>query len=380
MSNLTPEEYQRYSRHLLLPEVGLSGQRKLKEAAVLVVGSGGLGSPAALYLAASGIGRLGVVDFDRVDESNLQRQVLHDRYALGRKKVESARERLTALNPSAQVEAYDALLDAHNAAAIAEGYDVLLDGSDNFPTRYLLNDLAVLTGRPLVYGSVFRFEGQVSVFDARVGPCYRCLFPKPPTPGVAPACGEAGVLGALPGIIGSLQATEAIKLLLGIGQPLIGRLLMVDALDMSFRSVRLRKNPACPVCGEHPNIDHLEDTERFCGVTVRGETPGLAVPEVEPAEVARRLQQGEALRLLDVRDPVETQVSQIAGALHLPASQAPLRLEELDRQVEWIVFCRSGERSTRVVQVMRAAGLRAANLKGGINAWAEQVDPSLPRY
>ncbi len=380
MENLTQAELLRYSRHLILPEVGLEGQRKLKSASVLLVGSGGLGSPAALYLAAAGVGRIGVVDYDVVDESNLQRQVIHATQGVGTLKVESARRRMLDLNPYITVEVFNEVFTAENAMRIAEGYDILFDGTDNFPTRYLLNDLAALTGRPYVYGSIFRFEGQVSVFDARSGPCYRCLFPEPPPPGSVPTCAEGGVFGVLPGTVGTLQATEVIKLILGIGESLAGRLLIYDALEMTFQSVRLRKNPHCRLCGEKPEITSLVDYEQFCGVPARGGYHVQGIREIEPREVARRLQNGEALGLIDVRDPVELQVSRLPGAMILPTGQVQLRLGELDPGKEWVVFCRSGERSARVVKAMQDAGLKAANMKGGINAWAEQVDPAMLKY
>ncbi len=380
MADLSQEEILRYSRHIILPDVGLDGQRKLKQASVLLVGSGGLGSPAALYLAAAGVGHIGIVDYDVVEDSNLQRQVIHDTRVIGRRKVESARQKMVDLNPYVQVDALDVVLSSENAVEISDGFDLLIDGTDNFPTRYLLNDLAVLTRRPYVYGSIFRFEGQVSVFDARIGPCYRCLFPEPPPPGSVPSCAEGGVFGVLPGTVGTIQATEAIKLILGIGEALIGRLLLFDALDMSFQTVRLRKNPGCSICGEQPSIDHLVDYEQFCGVPTRGSYHVQGIDEIEPQEASLRIARGEPIKLLDVRDPVELQVSRLPGAKILPVGQVLLHLDELDRESKWVVFCRSGERSARVVKAMQAAGFQAVNLRGGINAWAEQVDPSLLRY
>ncbi len=380
MNELSQDEILRYSRHLILPDVGLEGQGKLKSSSVLLVGTGGLGSPAALYLAAAGVGHIGVVDYDLVEDSNLQRQVIHDATSLGEQKVDSARRRMLALNPYIQVDAINAVLTSENAMELADGYDLLIDGTDNFPTRYLLNDLAVFTRRPYVYGSIFRFEGQVSVFDARTGPCYRCLFPEPPPPGSVPTCAEGGVFGVLPGTVGTIQATEAIKLILGIGDPLTGRLLLYDALDMSFQTVRLKKNPGCKVCGDHPEIHELVDYEQFCGVPTRGNYQVEGIEEIEPTEAATRLRGGGAVSMLDVRDAVELQVSRLPGAVIMPAGQVPMHMDELDHEREWIVFCRSGQRSARVVKAMQAAGLHAVNLKGGINAWAEQIDPGLLRY
>jgi len=380
MNDLTQAELLRYSRHLILPEVGLEGQRKLKNAAVLLVGTGGLGSPLALYLAAAGIGRIGLVDYDVVDDSNLQRQVIHGTDRLGELKVESARRRMLELNPYIRVEAYNEVFSAENAREIAAGYDLLVDGTDNFPTRYLINDLAVLTGRPFVYGSIFRFEGQVSVFDARRGPCYRCLFPEPPPPGSVPSCAEGGVFGVLPGTVGTIQGTEVIKLILGIGEPLIGKLLLYDALEMTFQTVTLRKNPRCRVCGETPSVTELIDYEQFCGVPARGAHPVSEMAEIEPREAARRVAQGEAIGLLDVRDPVEQQISTLAGAVLIPVGQIQQRMDELDKAREWIVYCRSGVRSARAAAVLQAAGFRVLNLRGGINAWADQVDPGMRKY
>ena len=379
-SNLNQEEVLRYSRHLLIPEVGMEGQRKLKAASILLVGTGGLGSPLALYLAAAGVGRIGVVDYDVVDDSNLQRQVIHDTSRVGALKVDSARQRMLDLNPHIQVDAYNEVFSAENAERIAEGYDILIDGTDNFPTRYLINDLCVLTGRPYVYGSIFRFEGQVSVFDARVGPCYRCLFPEPPPPGLVPSCAEGGVFGVLPGTVGTLQGTEAIKLILGIGEPLIGRLLLYDALDMTFQTVQLRKNPRCKICGEHPQVTHLIDYEQFCGVPARG-SHVPPVPEITALELAERLRRGDPVRLLDVRDEVEGQISQLPGAQVIPVGELPMRLAELDPSAEWVLFCRTGVRSARAADVLIRAGYSSVrSLRGGINGWARDIDPSLLTY
>lgn len=380
---LTQAEIFRYSRHMLLPKVGLEGQQKLKNTSVLIVGVGGLGSSIALYLAAAGIGPIGLVDYDVVEESNLQRQVIHSSEWVGKPKVESARQRLLALNPYIEVRTNHTVLTAENARQIASEYDILVDGTDNFPTRYLLNDLGVLTGKPFVYGSVFRYEGQVSVFDSRRGPCYRCLFPEPPPPESAPGCSEAGVFSVLPGTIGAFQATEVIKLALSSGEPLIGRLLLYDALEMSFEIVHLRKNPNCKICGNHPDITHLINYEAFCSTPARGGAENLAGEgrDVYPLELAGRLRRGEGVELIDVRDPVEQQVSVIAGARSIPLEQILQRSSELDPDQEYVFFCRTGTRSARVVRLLSGAGFKhAKNLVGGINAWAEQVEPSLQRY
>lgn len=382
LPELSREEILRFSRHMMIPEVGLTGQRKLKAASVLIVGTGGLGSPAALYLAAAGIGRIGLVDYDVVEVSNLQRQVIHSNAGVGLPKVKSARARLLDLNPNIQVDVYDQVLSADNANQISAGYDLLVDGTDNFPTRYLLNDLAVLTGKAYIYGSIFRFEGQVSVFDARYGPCYRCLFPSPPPPGVIPSCSTAGVFGVLPGTIGILQATEALKLILGIGEPLIGKLLLYDALDSSWQTIRLRKNPACAVCGTNPQITQLINYEAYCGVPARDRPEDYITPyDLTPEEVSARIREGKPLQLIDVREGVELQVSQIAGALNIPLGELAQRLPELDKTKEYLVFCRTGVRSARALAILRDAGFEHSyNLRGGINAWARQVDHELVEY
>ena len=380
---LSREEILRYSRHLLIPEVGLEGQRKLKAASVLVIGTGGLGSPTALYLAAAGVGRIGLVDYDVVDDSNLQRQVIHSTSGIGMLKVESARRRLLDLNPGIQVEIYNEPFTSANAMQIAADYDILIDGTDNFPTRYLTNDLCVLLGKPNVYGSIFRFDGQVSVFDARHGPCYRCLFPEPPPPGLVPSCAEGGVLGVLPGTIGTLQATEALKLILGIGEPLIGRLLLYNALDMSFEFVKLKKNPNCKVCGPNPEVTELIDYEAFCGVPGHDHEEGTAGSglDINANELAQRIGQGNHLTLLDVREPHELQISSLQGAVNIPLGQLAGRLSELDSADEMVVFCKSGTRSARALELLYSAGFRKMkNLRGGINAWAREVDPNLPVY
>lgn len=382
-SSLTHEEVLRYSRHLLIPEVGLEGQRKLKASSVLVIGTGGLGSPAAMYLAAAGVGRLGLVDYDVVEYSNLQRQIIHGTSRLGAPKVGSARDRVLDINPSIQVEIYNEPFTSANALRIAEGYNLIIDGTDNFPTRYLVNDVCVKLGIPNVYGSIFRFDGQVSVFDGREGPCYRCLFPEPPPPGTVPSCAEGGVLGVLPGIIGSLQASEGLKLLLGIGEPLRGKLLLFNALDMQVDFVKLRKNPDCSVCSLPPEKIELIDYEAFCGVPAhdRNEVSMDSQYEISPNALAEQMQNGDKPRLLDVREPHELNISRIPGAELIPLGQLPAHLSELDTADDFVVFCRTGSRSGRAVQLMRSAGFRKVkNLKGGINAWVRQVDPSQPIY
>ncbi len=383
LPDLSHEEILRYSRHLLIPEVGLEGQQKLKAASVLVIGTGGLGSPVSLYLAAAGVGRIGLVDYDVVDYSNLQRQVIHGTASLGALKVESARKRMLDLNPDIQVDVYNEPFTSANAMRIAADYDVLVDGTDNFPTRYLTNDVCVLLGKPNVYGSIFRFDGQVSVFDARRGPCYRCLFPEPPPPGLVPSCAEGGVLGVLPGTVGTLQATEALKLILGIGEPLIGRLLLYNALDMSFEYVKLRKNPNCKVCGPEPEVTELIDYEAFCGVPGHDHEEGAVGGgwDITARDLAERMKTGEHFRLIDVREPHELQISRIEGAELFPLGQLAARLSELDSAEEMVVFCKGGTRSARALELLASAGFRKVkNLKGGINAWARDVDPSLPVY
>ena len=381
--DLSHSEILRYSRHLLIPEVGLEGQRKLKSASILVIGTGGLGSPVGLYLAAAGIGRIGLVDYDVVDFSNLQRQVIHGSSGLGVLKVESARKRMLDINPDIQVDVYNEPFTSENAMRIAQDYDILIDGTDNFPTRYLVNDVCVLLGKANVYGSIFRFDGQVSVFDAKQGPCYRCLFPEPPPPGLVPSCAEGGVLGVLPGTIGTLQATEALKLILGIGEPLIGRLMLYNALDMSFEFVKLRKNPNCKVCGPDPEVTELIDYEAFCGVPGHDHEEGTVGGgwDIEAPELAERLKNGNHIHLIDVREPHELEISNIEGAQLIPLGQLASRLSELDSAEEMVLFCKSGTRSARALELMVSAGFRKVkNLKGGINAWAREVDPSKPIY
>jgi adenylyltransferase/sulfurtransferase len=380
-TKLSNEEILRYSRHLIMPEVGLEGQLKLKQARVLLIGTGGLGAPLGLYLAAAGVGRLGLVDFDVVDFTNLQRQVTFSSRDVGRPKIEAARERLSALNPDIEIVAHETKLTSENAMEILRGYDFIADGTDNFPTRYLVNDACVLLGKPYVYGSIFRFEGQASVFATPEGPCYRCLFAEPPPPGLVPSCAEGGVLGVLPGIIGSIQAMEVIKLILGRGDTLAGRLLLFNALDMRFREVKLRKNPECPVCGPNRTITQLIDYYEFCGM--RGEeapAPSVRVPEIEPRELKARLDRGDDLYILDVREPHEYQICNLGGHL-IPLGELPRRAHELDSSREIVAHCRSGKRSAEAVDFLRKAGFRKIwNLKGGILAWSDQVDPSVPKY
>jgi adenylyltransferase/sulfurtransferase len=383
LPELTKDDLARYSRHLLLPEVGEEGQRKLKAARVLCVGTGGLGSPLTLYLAAAGVGTLGLVDFDVVDASNLQRQIIHSTADIGRKKLDSAEEKLKALNPDLNVIKHDLLLSSANALDILKDYDVIADGTDNFPTRYLVNDACVLLGKPNAYGSIFRFEGQASVFAAENGPCYRCLYPEPPPPGLVPSCAEGGVLGILPGLVGVIQATETIKLILGIGLPLIGRLLLVDALNMRFRELKLRKNPDCPVCGTHPTVTRLIDYDQFCGIApaAKEENPVKnGIPQIAVTDLKKRLDAGEDLFVLDVREPFEYQIANIGGTL-IPMGQVPQRLDEIDRNREIVVQCKSGGRSQRIAEFLKQAGYeKVANLAGGILAWSDQVDPSVPKY
>jgi Dinucleotide-utilizing enzymes involved in molybdopterin and thiamine biosynthesis family 2 len=383
LPELSRAEILRYSRHLLIPEVGLDGQRKLKSASVLVVGTGGLGSPVALYLAAAGVGHIGLVDYDVLEESNLQRQIIHGTSRVGTLKVESARARLLDLNPSIQVEVFNEPFTSANAMRIAEPFDFIVDGTDNFPTRYLINDLCVLSGKPDIYGAIYRFDGQASVFYAQQGPCYRCLFPEPPPPGMVPSCADAGVLGILPGTIGTIQATETIKLILGIGSSLVGRLLLYNALDMSFEYVKLKKNPACKVCGPHPEITGLIDYFEFCGV------PGLDHPEpataaewnISALQLAERLKRGDKIHLIDVREPHELAISHIDGAQNMPLGMLAAHLGELDSAQEIVLFCKSGTRSARALELLLSTGFRKVkNLQGGINSWALEVDQSLPLY
>ena len=382
LAELSSEELLRYSRHLLIPEVGLEGQQKLKRARVLLVGAGGLGSPLALYLTAAGVGRIGIVDHDLVDFTNLQRQILHDTPSVGTPKLESARRRLQSINPDVQVESFETRLDSSNALQILKGWDVIADGSDNFPTRYLVNDAAVLLGIPTVYGAIFRFEGQAAVFGAEGGPCYRCLFREPPPAELAPSCADAGVFGVLPGIVGTIQATETIKLILGSGEPLIGRILLIDALQMRFRELTIRRDPSCPVCGDEPTITELIDYEEFCGVHVARPAESDGVPEMDVVELKRWVEGGKGFQLIDVREPYEWQICNLEpqGARLLPLGTLPGRVGELDPAGPIVVYCRSGARSAQAVEHLRATGLDAINLRGGILAWADEIDESMPSY
>jgi len=377
--SLTNDEVLRYSRHLIMPEVGMEGQLKLKAAKVLCIGAGGLGSPLALYLGAAGVGTLGIVDFDVVDYTNLQRQIIHTTSDVGRKKLDSAEDKLKAINPFVNIVRYDTRLSSANALELFRQYDMIVDGTDNFPTRYLVNDACVLTGKPNVYGSIFRFEGQVSVFATEEGPCYRCLYPEPPPPGLVPSCAEGGVLGILPGLVGVMQATEAIKLILGQGQPLIGRLLLVDSLAMKFRELKLRKNPDCPACGKR-TLKELIDYNQFCGIRGEEKPVETQVPTISVEELKRRQDAGDDLFVLDVREPHEYQICNLNGYL-IPLNDLPKRVNELDSSREIIAHCRSGMRSAKAVEFLRQAGFsKVKNLTGGILAWAEKIDPKMPKY
>ena len=378
---LSKEEIQRYSRHLIMPEVGMEGQLKLARAKVLMIGAGGLGAPLGLYLAAAGVGRLGIVDFDVVDFTNLQRQITFSTSDVGRPKIQAAKERLAGLNPQIRIDTHETRLTSDNALDLFRDYDIVVDGTDNFPTRYLVNDACVLLGKPNVYGSIFRFEGQATVFNYPAGPCYRCLYPEPPPPGLVPSCAEGGVLGVLPGIVGAIQAMETIKLILGTGEPLAGRLLLFDALAMHFRELRLRKNPACPICGEHRTITKLIDYEEFCGI--RGEETAPVtngIPEITPRELKTRLDRGDDLFILDVREPHEYQICNLHGHL-IPLGELPRRVSELDSSREIVAHCRSGKRSADAIEFLKQAGFQKVwNLKGGILAWSDEVDPTVPKY
>jgi len=381
LPELSRDEVLRYSRHLILPEVGMDGQRRLKASAVLIVGAGGLGSPLALYLAAAGVGRIGLVDFDRVDETNLQRQILHGSSAVGRSKLESAKARLADLNPHVQVDTHETRLSRDNAFEILEPYEVVVDGTDNFPTRYLVNDACGLLRKPNVHGSIFRFEGQVSVFDVARGPCYRCLYPEPPPAGLVPSCAEGGVLGVLPGVIGVLQGIETLKLLLGLGEPLIGRLLLFEALSMTFRELKLRKDPACPLCGERPTVRELVDYEQFCGLTPAADAEAEAEAwEITARELAAARDKAGVV-LLDVREPHEHAIARIEGARLIPLGALPGRISELDSSQPIVIYCHHGVRSKMALDFMRRAGFaKIQHLRGGIDAWSTDVDPTVPRY
>jgi molybdopterin/thiamine biosynthesis adenylyltransferase/rhodanese-related sulfurtransferase len=378
---LSNDEIARYSRHLIMPEVALDGQKKLKAAKVLTVGTGGLGSPLALYLAAAGIGTIGIVDFDVVDESNLQRQIIHGTSDVGRPKVESARDKIKDINPNVEVRVHEEALTSENALEVFADYDVIVDGTDNFPTRYLVNDACVLLGKPNVYGSIFRFEGQASVFWAEEGPCYRCLYPEPPPPGLVPSCAEGGVLGILPGAIGVVQATEAVKLILGIGEPLIGRLMLYDALGMSFREMKLRKDPNCPICGENPTVTELIDYEEFCGIPqANAAEEKNGVPEITVGELKQKMDNGEDITVLDVREPHEYEVANI-GVKLVPLGELPRRLAEFDQNENFAIHCKTGGRSAKAVKLLQDAGFgNVYNVKGGITAWSDEIDPSVPKY
>ena len=380
-ATLSNEEIERYSRHLIIPDVGIAGQRKLKAASVLLVGTGGLGSPLALYLAAAGVGRLGLVDFDIVDVTNLQRQVIHTTADVGRPKLDSASEKIRAINPHVRIDTYETLLTSENALDIIRPYDIVVDGTDNFPTRYLVNDACVLLGKPNVYGSIYRFEGQASVFHAAEGPCYRCLYPEPPPPGLVPSCAEGGVIGVLPGLVGLIQATETVKLILGIGKPLVGRLLLVNALDMKFREMKLRKDPDCPICGERPTIDRLIDYQEFCGI---GTAPAVVLESEETIgarEVAEKIGRGDDFVLVDVREPHEWEIARIPGARLVPLGDLEYHVHEFDRDADIVVHCKTGIRSAKATKFLREAGFRRVrNLTGGIRAWSDEVDASVPKY
>jgi len=377
---LSREELVRYSRHILLPQVGAEGQRALKNSRVLLVGAGGLGSPVALYLAAAGVGTLGLVDFDTVDLSNLQRQILHGSAGIGSSKIDSARDRLRDINPNVKLDSYETRLTASNALEIAQGYDLIVDGTDNFATRYLVNDTSVLLGIPNVYGSVYRFEGQASVFGAPDGPCYRCLFREPPPPHLVPSCAEGGVLGVIPGLVGTIQATEAIKLLLGLGDTLVGRLLLIDAMGMSFRTIAIQKDPECPACGTH-EITELIDYDEFCAGVPAVETEHKAVHEIQPSQLAQRLERGEKLEIIDVREPHEWQIGHIPGARLVPLDRIADEIPRLDKRRETILYCKVGARSRYAAQQLADAGVTdVRNLAGGILRWIDEVDPTMPRY
>lgn len=378
---LSNEEIQRYSRHLIMPEVGMEGQLKLKQAKVLLVGTGGLGSPMALYLAAAGVGTVGLIDFDVVDFSNLQRQVVHGTKDVGRKKLDSAADTMLDINPHIKIVRHEVALTSENALDIIKDYEVVADGTDNFPTRYLVNDACVLLGKPNVYGSIFRFEGQASIFATQDGPCYRCLYPEPPPPGLVPSCAEGGVLGILPGVVGLIQATEVVKLILGQGEPLIGRLLLYDALSMKFRELRLRKSPDCPVCGPNRTITKLIDYQEFCGIPQAPAAPPPAVGEIEPQEVKARIDRGDNFILIDVREPHEHQICHIPQAQLIPLGTVQARLGEFDKNAEIVLHCKSGVRSGKAQAMFKEAGFtRVLNMKGGILAWSDKVDPSVPKY
>lgn len=380
---LSQEEILRYSRHLIMPEVGMEGQEKLKNASVLCVGTGGLGAPLTMYLAAAGVGRMGLVDFDTVDVTNLQRQIIHGTSDIGRKKLDSAIDTLKEINPYLVIDRYDVALSSENALDILKPYDIVIDGTDNFPTRYLVNDACILLGKVNVYGSIFRFEGQATVFGYPGGPCYRCLYPEPPPPGLVPSCAEGGVLGILPGVIGVIQATEAVKLIIGKGEPLVGRLLLYDALGMKFRELKLRRNPECPICGDHRTIHQLIDYHQFCGIPAQptAPEPGVSETEIDVLALKARLDRGENFVLVDVREPHEFQIGRIPTSRLIPLGELPKRLNELNVGDDIVVHCKSGMRSAKAMELLKQSGFkRVKNLKGGILAWSDKVDPSVPKY
>ena len=378
---LSKEEILRYSRHLIMPEVGMDGQLKLKNAKVALIGTGGLGAPLGMYLAAAGVGRIGLVEFDVVDFTNLQRQVIHGTKDVGRKKLDSAAETMLDINPFVEIDRFETALSSENALQILKDYDLVVDGTDNFPTRYLVNDACVLLGKPNVYGSIFRFEGQATVFAYPGGPCYRCLYPEPPPPGLVPSCAEGGVLGILPGVIGLIQATETVKLILGAGEPLVGRLLLYDALAMRFRELKLRRNPECPVCGDHPTIHELIDYQEFCGIPNQPQEPAPVEGDIEPVEVKAKIDRGDSFVLIDVRETHEYQICRIPSARLIPLGDLPKRVNELDSADEIVAHCKIGVRSAKAVDFLKQAGFKKVrNMKGGILAWSDKVDPSVPKY
>ena len=380
-TTLNNDEIRRYSRHLILPEVGMEGQLKLKSASVCLIGTGGLGAPLGLYLAAAGIGRIGLVDFDVVDHSNLQRQVIHGTKDIGRKKLDSAADSMLDINPYLRIDKHEVALSSENALMILKDYDIVVDGTDNFPTRYLVNDACVLLGKPNVYGSIFRFEGQASVFATKGGPCYRCLYPEPPPPGLVPSCAEGGVLGILPGTVGLIQATETVKLILGIGEPLIGRLLLYDALGMRFRELKLRRNPECPVCGDHPTVTKLIDYQQFCGIPAHAPEPVAVAGDLDPVEVKEKIDRRDGFVLVDVREPHEYKICNIPYAKLIPLGDLPKRLSELNPADEFVMHCKSGMRSAKAVEILKQAGFQnVRNMKGGILAWSDKVDPTVAKY
>jgi adenylyltransferase/sulfurtransferase len=379
--SLSKDEILRYSRHLIMPEVGMEGQLKLKNASVLLVGTGGLGAPLALYLTAAGIGRIGLVDFDVVDYTNLQRQVIHGTKDVGRPKIDSAIESMRDINPFVKLDRHETALSSENALAILKDYDYVVDGTDNFPTRYLVNDACVLLKKPNVYGSIFRFEGQSTIFAYPGGPCYRCLYPEPPPPGLVPSCAEGGVLGILPGIIGLIQATETVKLILGIGQPLVGRLMLYDALGMKFRELKLRRDPECPICGDHPTITKLIDYQQFCGIPQHKEEPVNVTGEIDAVALKAKLDRGDNFTLIDVREPHEFQICRIPGSTLIPLGELPKRLNELDPSAEYVMHCKMGGRSAKAVELLKQSGFKnVTNMTGGITAWSDKVDPTVPKY